>query len=326
MRTARTTPFDFYPGAVVNPFKVREPDLMMQLYKMRLKIAAGARFLITQVGFNLRKLVELKQYMEREGLGRVPVLANVYVPTPAVARMMRSGELAGCVVSDGFVERTAGEKKPQRLERAALMVAAAKDLGFAGAHIGGFGLTHRDFLTILERAAAIGPAWRGKMDELVFPYPGEFYLLPQGADGLSDAVGTYQTGRAAGAILASAARVAGRAPPPHRPGHIRRPIPRSAPPLGRPGQEVLVQACWAPRRSTARRRSAARAAAIAFRTTWPTPAARCAGATRSCATAPAAARAWTEPARRAPSCPACGTWCTRLRWRSAKIRSASRTC
>ena len=195
VRTARTSPFDFYPGAVVNPFKVREPDLMMQLYKMRLKIAAGARFLVTQAGFNLRKLYELKQYMDREGLGHVPVLANVYVPTAAIARMMRSGELAGCVVSDEFVERTAGEKKPQRLERAALMVAAAKGLGFAGAHIGGFGLAHRDFMTILERSAAIGAGWRDKMDELVFPYPGEFYLLPPGPEGLSDGAGTYQAGR-----------------------------------------------------------------------------------------------------------------------------------
>ena len=42
------------------------------------------------------------------------------------------------------------------------MVAAAKDLGFAGAHIGGFGLSHKDFMTILERAAAIGGDWRGQ--------------------------------------------------------------------------------------------------------------------------------------------------------------------
>ena len=66
--------------------------------------------------------------------------------------MMQSGELAGCVVTDEFIRRLETEKKPQRLERAALMVAAVRDLGFAGAHIGGFGLTHRDFLTILERA------------------------------------------------------------------------------------------------------------------------------------------------------------------------------
>ncbi|HSW49913.1 MAG TPA: methylenetetrahydrofolate reductase C-terminal domain-containing protein [Bryobacteraceae bacterium] len=194
-RTVRTTPFDFFAGAVVNPFKVREPDLMMQLYKMELKIAAGAQYLITQLGFNLRKLSELRQYMIREGLDHVPVLANVYVPTATIARMMQSGELAGCVVSDEFIRRLEKEKKPQRLERAALMVAAARELGFAGAHIGGFGLTHRDVRSILDRAGEIGSGWHAHMDELVLEYPGEFHLLPRGSDGLSDPSGEYQAGR-----------------------------------------------------------------------------------------------------------------------------------
>jgi len=191
-RTVQSTPFDFFAGAAVNPYKVREPDQMMQFYKLELKVAAGAQFLITQLGFNLRKLYELRQYMEREGLGRVPVLANVYVPTAKIAQMMQSGELAGCVVTDELIRRLETEKKPQRLERAALMVAAAKDLGFAGAHIGGFGLTHRDFMTIIERAATIGKDWRQRMDELVFASPNEFYLFPLGKDGLSDGSGSCQ--------------------------------------------------------------------------------------------------------------------------------------
>jgi methylenetetrahydrofolate reductase (NADPH) len=163
-RSARTTPFNFFAGAVVNPFKVREPDLFMQLYKLRLKVAAGAQYIITQLGYNLRKLYELRQYMVREGIGHIPVLANVYVPTARVARMMQAGELAGCVITDELIRRLDREKKPERLERAALLVAAAKDLGFAGAHIGGFGLTHKDFMSIIERAAAIGKDWRGRMD------------------------------------------------------------------------------------------------------------------------------------------------------------------
>jgi methylenetetrahydrofolate reductase (NADPH) len=191
-KTECTTPFDFFAGAVVNPFKVCEPDLLMQFYKLQLKVAAGAQYIITQLGYNLRKLYELKQYMVREGLGHIPVLANVYVPTAKVAQLMRDGEIAGCVVTDELIQRLEREKKPQRLERAALMVAAVKDLGFAGAHIGGFGLIHRDFMTIVERSAAIGKDWRGRMDELVFPYPNEFYLLPQSGDGLSDATSDYQ--------------------------------------------------------------------------------------------------------------------------------------
>ena len=184
-RTVHSTPFDFFAGAVVNPYKVHEADQMMQFYKMQLKIAAGAQFIITQLGYNLRKLYELKQYMDREGVGHIPVLANVYVPTAKIAQMMQAGEVAGCVIPDELIQRLEKEKKPERLERAALMVAAVKDLGFAGAHIGGFNLSHEDFMTIGERAAAIGGDWRNRMDELVLPVAKEFYLLPAGKDGLS---------------------------------------------------------------------------------------------------------------------------------------------
>ncbi len=191
-REVRTSPFDFFPGAVVNPYKTREPDQMMQLYKLELKIAVGARFIITQLGFNLRKLYEVKQYLVREGLGHVPLIANIYVPTATVARMMRSGEVAGCVVPDELLRRLEGEKKPERLERAALMLAAARGLGFAGGHIGGFGLTHGDFMKIIGRAGEIGMDWKRRIGELIFETPGEFYLLPPGTDGLGDGRGEYQ--------------------------------------------------------------------------------------------------------------------------------------
>jgi methylenetetrahydrofolate reductase (NADPH) len=193
-RSVQTTPFDFFPGAVVSPYKCNEADQMMQLYKLELKILVGARFIITQLGFNLRKLFELKLYMDREGLGHVPVLANIYVPTKTIAKMMRAGDIAGCVVPEELIRRLGEEKKPQRLERAALTVAAVRDLGFAGAHIGGFGLKHGDFMKILELAAEIGEGWRDRLDELIITEPGEFYLLPEAADGLSDPDAPYKTG------------------------------------------------------------------------------------------------------------------------------------
>ena len=191
-RTVHSTPFDFFAGAVVNPYKVHESDLMMQLYKLQLKIAVGAQYIIPQLGYNLRKLYEMKQFLEREGLGSVPLLANVYIPTAKIAQMMQAGEVAGCVIPDELIKRLEKEKKPERLERASLMVAAVKDLGFAGAHIGGFGIAHRDFMTVADRAAAIGSDWRNRMDELVIPYPHEFYLFPKGKGGLSDGTGQYQ--------------------------------------------------------------------------------------------------------------------------------------
>jgi len=191
-REIQTTPFDFLPGAVAGPYKVDEADQMMQFYKLKLKLAAGARFIIPQLGWDMRKLNELKQYMDREGLGHIPVMANVYVPTATVAKLMQAAEVPGCVVTDELISRLSQEKKPQRLERAAVMVAAARSLGFAGAHIGGFGLAHKDFMKIIDRSGEIGEEWRGRVDEIVFGEPDQFHLFPQGSDGMSDGSGEYQ--------------------------------------------------------------------------------------------------------------------------------------
>ncbi len=42
-----------------NPFKQQEAELMGQYYKLRKKIAAGANFAITQIGYDVRKWHEL---------------------------------------------------------------------------------------------------------------------------------------------------------------------------------------------------------------------------------------------------------------------------
>jgi methylenetetrahydrofolate reductase (NADPH) len=126
--------------------------------------------------------------MQQRGLDHIPIIANVYVPTATIAKLMQSGEVPGCVIPDRLIQKLGQEKKPQRLERAALMVAAVKDLGFAGAHVGGFGLKHADFMTIIEKAEAIGSQWKERMDDLIFDMgPDDFYLYPKGSEELSDA-------------------------------------------------------------------------------------------------------------------------------------------
>ena len=85
-RTVQSTPFDFFAGAVVNPYKVHESDQMMQFYKLQLKVAVGAQFIITQLGYNIRKLSELKHYLTREGLGNVPSSPMSTFPPPKSRR------------------------------------------------------------------------------------------------------------------------------------------------------------------------------------------------------------------------------------------------
>jgi methylenetetrahydrofolate reductase (NADPH) len=76
--TIRHHPSDFFAGAVVSPFKATEAEQMVQYFKLRKKLAAGGRFVVTQLGYDARKFHELLQFMRQNGLD-VPLVGNIYV-------------------------------------------------------------------------------------------------------------------------------------------------------------------------------------------------------------------------------------------------------
>jgi 5,10-methylenetetrahydrofolate reductase len=169
----------FFPGAAVSPFKYTEASQMQQYYKMEKKIAAGARFLITQLGYDWRKSLELMQYLKENNLD-IPVLGNVYLLTtmnPA-PRLMHDGKLPGCFVSDEFLAALQRENLEQHIERAAQQVAMYKALGAAGVDVGG--LPDFDtFVKILDRADKIGGDWEKCKDNLCWPGADRFYLYDE---------------------------------------------------------------------------------------------------------------------------------------------------
>jgi len=159
----------FFPGAAVSPFKYTEASQMQQYFKMEKKIACGAQFLITQVGWDWRKSAELFRYLEEAGLA-IPVVGNVYLlstSTPA-PRLMHDGKLPGCFVSDELLAKVQSERVEQHVERAAQQVAMYRALGAAGVDIGG--VAGFDMFTqILQRAAEIGTSWEQFKDNLCWP-------------------------------------------------------------------------------------------------------------------------------------------------------------
>jgi methylenetetrahydrofolate reductase (NADPH) len=106
MRAA--TGFPFYISAAVSPFKYTEPDCAYQYLKLEKKIAAGADYAITQLGYDSRKLHELKRYLDERGL-RTPVFGNVYVLPAGAAKKFSKGEPPGCWASPELVERIQAE-------------------------------------------------------------------------------------------------------------------------------------------------------------------------------------------------------------------------
>ena len=187
-RTACEKPCSFLVGAVVNPFKYRAGELYPQYLKLEKKICAGAEFVVSQLGYDARKMEELVRYVREHGYN-TPLLANVFVANRFVAGLMRNGTIAGAHVSDAFLTALDAESAlPDKgaavgVERAASQVALARELGYVGVHLGGFGVDAAGVAAILERAAELAGDVRPLAVALDFGEKSGCYLYPCGQDG-----------------------------------------------------------------------------------------------------------------------------------------------
>ena len=176
----RQSGMSFWAGVAVSPFKYTEADCAYQYLKLEKKIAAGADYAITQVGFDARKFRELRRYLEERGL-RTPVLGNVYVLTGKAAQKMAKGEPPGCSVAPELLEKIQAEIQSAdkglgaRLERAARMVAVLRGLGFAGAYIGGEHRADR-VRWIIRRSESLARSWEEYAAELSYAPTTGFFL------------------------------------------------------------------------------------------------------------------------------------------------------
>jgi methylenetetrahydrofolate reductase (NADPH) len=187
-RLGRTS---FFLGCVVTNHKRREREVMPQYFKLRKKVEAGARFVINQIGWDVRKDDELLRWIRRDGLA-VSALANVYLLSGTAARAFHQGKIPGVVVTDellALVERHAASPDKGRsffVELAAKHVAVARGVGFDGVYLGGH-MPASTFGEILDRAGSFADDdWRTFAREIQYPFPDEFYFFEPDPDtGLS---------------------------------------------------------------------------------------------------------------------------------------------
>ena len=174
----------FNAGAAVSPFKYNEGESFAQYAKLCRKIAAGAHFVITQLGYDVRKFLELRKMQRWLGV-EVPVLASVYLLGPKAARAMNRGAIPGVFVPDELLAKILAEwRHPKQgldlaIERTARLAAILKGLGYRGVHIGGI---HRSFKTvarILDRMEAIEDDWHEFMGEFHFGQKNGFYAFSE---------------------------------------------------------------------------------------------------------------------------------------------------
>ncbi len=187
----RFQPSSFLKGVAVSPFKILPQELILQYAKLHRKAAMGADYVITQLGFDARKFHEILLYMQLHNL-ELPVLGNVFIPNLAVAKRMHQGEIPGCIIPEELyreIQQEAGSNdqgKKARLIRAAKLLAILQGLGYAGAHIGGPGLTFSDISLVMNEAEGMVKSWRNILPDMAYwPKEGSYLFRRDPDSGLN---------------------------------------------------------------------------------------------------------------------------------------------
>ncbi|MEA2014205.1 MAG: methylenetetrahydrofolate reductase C-terminal domain-containing protein [Thermodesulfobacteriota bacterium] len=185
--TIEHQPSSFLAGTVVSPFKATEAEQMAQYFKLKKKIAAGAGFIVTQLGYDARKFHEVLQFIRQNRLD-VPLIGNIYILPFGAAKLMNANRLPGCVVPDKLVaeldqERGVTDKgQGARILRAARMYAIMKGMGFSGVHIGGHNIRYEQIEQIIDDGEALVPVWRDMIPHFDYPQPDGFYYYGRDAE------------------------------------------------------------------------------------------------------------------------------------------------
>ncbi len=179
-------PDPFFSGCAVSPFKATEAESFAQYAKLCRKAAAGAKFVITQLGYDADKYGELLRMLRYMGWD-LPILGSVYVLNLAAARILNAGKVPGAYVSDSLLHlverewRQPAQGREAEIERAARLGAVLKGLGYKGIHIGGI---HRNFDVVgklLDRMSQLESQWQELVPGIAFSAQGGYRAYPAGA-------------------------------------------------------------------------------------------------------------------------------------------------
>lgn len=153
-------------AAAVSPYKYTEETALNQYLKMAKKHLVGADYVITQVGWDMRKLAELIRYRAERGLTQ-PAVANLMLLPPGAARFIHKGGVPGVVVTDDLLTLVEAEAQApdkgvaRRFGRLALQVVGAERMGYAGVQLSTLGRFED-----VRRALDLVAEWRTRLPTL----------------------------------------------------------------------------------------------------------------------------------------------------------------
>ncbi len=171
---------NFFIGCAVSPFKRHERELMPQYFKLVRKIAAGAQWVIPQLGYDMRKFHEVKLFLETRGI-KAPIIGNVYLLSKGVAAVPAASwpaaSSATSCCEDRKIRRRAGQGQAVLPGTGRQTVGRVQGAGFRGRlprrHPSG-----RRFRPDHRAGRKLKPDnWREFLKEIRFSQPDEFFLF-----------------------------------------------------------------------------------------------------------------------------------------------------
>ena len=185
--------YPFFSGCTVNPFKYSPETSFPQYLKLMKKLQQGANFVVTQLGWDMLKLQELRWYLSYRGQ-HFPTIARLALLSPELLEKIHRGKLPGVQFSANFQTILESELKyshnqfeAAQWRRLELQAAGCHLLGYSGIQIVGLNSPDRIKLAAERIKVAIAEfssfkEWSQEYTEYLArtemaPYPYKFYLF-----------------------------------------------------------------------------------------------------------------------------------------------------
>ena len=130
-------------GAVVNPYKYTADALCTQFFKLIRKVNAGASFVVTQFGWDILKLQELRWNLFQRSC-HIPSIARLLFLSQEKAKELCEGKVPGVQISPDLayiLRRELQYTRPQfeaaQIRQLQLYAAGARLIGYSGIQIAG---------------------------------------------------------------------------------------------------------------------------------------------------------------------------------------------
>jgi len=177
-------------GCVVSPFKTLESEQVWQYEKLRRKISVGADFVITQLGYDIRKFDELVRFCTLHKI-TTPLVANICVTDLETAQLISKRVIPGVRMPGPLLEILKQEENnPQaarknKLTRAAKTLSILKGLGYQGALIGSSAPDFSEMGQILDEVQGQEANWQDFLAELDYSDSAFYYFQKDRQNGLN---------------------------------------------------------------------------------------------------------------------------------------------